>query len=113
MIHTKSSMSHTVLLRPAAMAGVTRRVLCQRRRKNVPGSRWQLVPVVHGRDPRAGRRAFRAAGVDPRAGGERPPRAGRLSIIPLPLTSNPVSLQCLWEGSTRETRLKPLVPLPK
>ena len=38
---------------------------CQRRRKNVPARRrknvlragWELVPVVHGRDPRAGRRA--------------------------------------------------------
>ena len=37
-------------------------LLCQRRRKNVPArrrksvprARWQLVPVVHGRDPRAG-----------------------------------------------------------
>ena len=50
---------------------------CQRRRKNVPArrrksvprARWQLVPVVHGRDPRAGRCALRAAGGGPRVGG--------------------------------------------
>ena len=50
---------------------------CQRRRKNVPARRrknvlragWELVPVVHGRDPRAGRRALRAAGGGPRVGG--------------------------------------------
>ena len=52
-------------------------VECQRRRKNVPARRrknvlragWGLVPVVHGRDPRAGRRALRAAGGGPRVGG--------------------------------------------
>ena len=51
--------------------------MCQRRRKNVPARRrknvlragWELVPVVHGRDPRAGRRALRAAGGGPRVGG--------------------------------------------
>ena len=51
--------------------------LCQRRRKNVPARRrknvlragWELVPVVHGRAPRAGRRALRAAGGGPRVGG--------------------------------------------
>ena len=42
------------------------RVPCQRRRKNVLRAGWELVPVVHGRDPRAGRRALRAAGVGPR-----------------------------------------------
>ena len=50
---------------------------CQRRRKNVPARRrknvlragWELVPVVHGRDPRAGRCALRAAGGGPRVGG--------------------------------------------
>ena len=40
-----------------------------RRRKIVPRARWQLVPVVHGRDPRAGRRALRAAGGGARVGG--------------------------------------------
>ena len=52
-------------------------VKCQRRRKNVPARRrknvlragWELVPVVHGRAPRAGRRALRAAGGGPRVGG--------------------------------------------
>ena len=59
---------------------------CQRRRKNVPARRrknvlragWELVPVVHGRDPRAGRRALRAAGGGPRVGGAcGPTRASR------------------------------------
>ena len=52
-------------------------IILQRRRKNVPARRrknvlragWELVPVVHGRDPRAGRRALRAAGGGPRVGG--------------------------------------------
>ena len=56
---------------------VTDRLDCQRRRKNVPARRrksvpragFQLVPVVHGRDPRAGRCALRAAGGGPRVGG--------------------------------------------
>ena len=55
---------------------------CQRRRKNVPArrrksvprARLQLVPVVHGRDPRAGRCALRAAGGGPRVGGPVGPR---------------------------------------
>ena len=33
------------------------------------GLRRELVRVVHGRDPRAGRRALRAAGGGPRVGG--------------------------------------------
>ena len=40
-----------------------------RRRKSVPRAGFQLVPVVHGRDPRAGRCALRAAGGGPRVGG--------------------------------------------
>ena len=46
-----------------------RKIVPARRRKSVPRARWQLVPVVHGRDPRAGRRALRAAGGGPRVGG--------------------------------------------
>ena len=34
-----------------------------RRRKNVPRARWQLVPVVHGRDPVHGKGAARLAAV--------------------------------------------------
>ncbi len=41
----------------------------ERRSKSAPGSLRQLVPVVHGRAPRAGRRALRAAGGGPRVGG--------------------------------------------
>ena len=69
---------------------------CQRRRKNVPArrrksvprARWQLVPVVHGRDPRAGRRALGAAGGGPRVGewnGRLPPLmpvVGRVEVDP-------------------------------
>ena len=62
---------------PAYAATVLKSQGCQRRRKNVPArrrksvprARWQLVPVVHGRDPRAGRCALRAAGGGPRVGG--------------------------------------------
>ena len=61
----------------ARVASRWRARACQRRRKNVPARRrknvlragWELVPVVHGRDPRAGRRALRAAGGGPRVGG--------------------------------------------
>ena len=60
---------------------VRRALECQRRRKNVPArrrkdgprARRQLVPVVHGRAPRAGRRALGAAGGGPRVGGARGP----------------------------------------
>ena len=75
------------------LAGASR---CQRRRKNVPArrrksvprARWQLVPVVHGRDPRAGRCALRAAGGGPRVGewnGRLPPlmpAVGRVEVDP-------------------------------
>ena len=56
---------------PAPKAGCQRRRknVPARRRKSVPRARWQLVPVVHGRDPRAGRCALRAAGGGPRVGG--------------------------------------------
>ena len=65
------------LPRPLAGNGIFTEADCQRRRKNVPArrrksvprARWQLVPVVHGRDPRAGRCALRAAGGGPRVGG--------------------------------------------
>ncbi len=44
------------------------------------GARWQLVPVVHGKDPRAGRRALRAAGVGPRVGGACGPTGGKRGL---------------------------------
>ena len=66
----------------------TYRVLPARRRKNVLRARWQLVPVVHGRDPCAGRRALGAAGGGPRVGewnGRLPPlvpAVGRVEVDP-------------------------------
>ena len=71
------ALSEVCPIRKVARLSHEKPLACQRRRKNVPARRrknvlragWELVPVVHGRDPRAGRRALRAAGGGPRVGG--------------------------------------------
>ncbi len=65
-----------------------------RRRNNVPVARWQLVHVVHGRDPRAGRRAFQL--------GNRRPARGR---FPWTHVGKRGRKRDYWEGCRRRDRL--------